>query len=85
MVHDRNRGLRDLSAREWLVIAPICAAAIGMGVVPGLFLRPMEPAIRRTLSEIVVIAAPVNAAAPAAARPGEVIAAVDAAPPVEPR
>jgi NADH-quinone oxidoreductase subunit M len=85
LVHDRNRGLRDLSTREWLVIAPICAAAIGMGVVPGLFLRPMEPAVRRTLSEIVVIAAPVNAAAPAAARPDEVIAPVDGTPPGEPR
>jgi NADH-quinone oxidoreductase subunit M len=70
LTQDRNRGLRDLSVREWAVIAPICAAAIGMGVLPMLFLRPMEPAVRRTLSEIVVIAAPVNAGA--APRPADV-------------
>jgi NADH-quinone oxidoreductase subunit M len=61
LTNDRNRGLRDLSVREWLVIGPICAVAVGMGVVPNLFLRPMEPAVRRTLSEIVPMAAPVNA------------------------
>jgi NADH-quinone oxidoreductase subunit M len=65
VTNDRNRGLRDLSVREWLVIGPVCAVAIGMGVVPNLFLRPMEPAVRRTLSEIVAVSVPVNAQAPA--------------------
>jgi len=61
---DKNRGLRDLDAREWLVIAPICVVAILMGVLPGLFLKPMEPAVRRTVEEIVgaPAAMPVNAA-----------------------
>jgi NADH-quinone oxidoreductase subunit M len=77
MTNDRNRGLRDLSAREWLVIGPICAVAIGMGVVPNLFLRPMEPAVRRTLSEIVAVSVPVNAQATAS---DDSIPAVDAAP-----
>ena len=27
VTNDKNRGLRDLSVREWLVIAPICAMA----------------------------------------------------------
>ncbi len=31
----KNRGLRDLSVREWFVIAPVCAMCIVMGVVPG--------------------------------------------------
>ena len=35
ITNDKNRGLRDLSVREWFVIAPICAMAIVMGVVPG--------------------------------------------------
>jgi len=48
----KNRGLRDLSPREWFVIAPICAVAIFMGVVPGVFLKPMEPAVRRTIEHI---------------------------------
>ena len=37
LTNPKNRGLRDLSPREWAVIAPICAMAIVMGVVPGLF------------------------------------------------
>ncbi len=50
VTNPKNRGLRDLSVREWFVIAPICAMAIFMGVVPGVFLKPMEPAVRRTSS-----------------------------------
>jgi NADH-quinone oxidoreductase subunit M len=77
VTNDRNRGLRDLSVREWLVIGPVCAVAIGMGVVPNLFLRPMEPAVRRTLSEIVAVSVPVNAqaTAPVDSIPGAVDAA----------
>ncbi len=57
----KNRGLRDLSFREWCVIAPVCAVAIFMGVVPGVFLRPMEPAVRRTIEHVVGTGAPANA------------------------
>ncbi len=63
ITNDHNRGLRDLSVREWLVIAPVCAMAVVMGVVPGLFLRPMEPAVARTIVEIVGTPGPVNAGA----------------------
>jgi NADH-quinone oxidoreductase subunit M len=49
----KNRGLRDLSVREWCVIAPVCAAAIFMGVFPGVFLRPMEASVKRTIEHIV--------------------------------
>src|SRR5581483_3276321 len=49
----KNRGLRDLSAREWWVIAPVCAAAIFMGVFPGVFLKPMEASVRRTVEHVV--------------------------------
>ena len=61
LTNDKNRGLRDLSVREWLVIAPVCAMAIFMGVFPGVFLRPMEPAIRKTIERIVPNTAPANA------------------------
>jgi NADH-quinone oxidoreductase subunit M len=57
----KNRGLRDLSVREWFVIGPVCAVAIFMGVVPGVFLRPMEPAVRRMVERVVGSSAPVNA------------------------
>jgi NADH-quinone oxidoreductase subunit M len=63
VMNDRNRGLRDLSVREWVVIGPICALVILMGVAPGWFLAPMEPAVRRTVGLIVGPAAsgPLNA------------------------
>ena len=38
--------------REWLVIIPIVAMAILMGVLPNLFLRPIEPAVQRMLSHV---------------------------------
>jgi NADH-quinone oxidoreductase subunit M len=63
LTNDKNRGLRDLSVREWFVIGPICAMAIFMGVAPGFFLRPMEPAIRKTIEQIVPNTAPANAGA----------------------
>jgi len=56
----KNRGLRDLSVREWFVIGPVCAMAIFMGVVPGVFLKPMEASVKRTV-EHVVGTVPVNA------------------------
>jgi len=57
----KNRGLRDLSVREWFVIAPICAVAIVMGVLPGAFLTPMEPSVKRVVEHIRGTS-PVNAA-----------------------
>jgi NADH-quinone oxidoreductase subunit M len=61
VTNEKNRGLRDLSVREWCVIGPVCAMAIVMGVVPGAFLRPMEPAVRRVVERIVPGSGPVNA------------------------
>jgi NADH-quinone oxidoreductase subunit M len=58
LTNDKNRGLRDLSLREWLVIAPICATAILMGVVPNLFLKPMEPAVRKTIEQVRPLSVP---------------------------
>jgi len=60
LTNEKNRGMRDLSLREWLVIGPVCAMAIVMGVVPGVFLKPMEPAVRRTI-QLVLGSAAVNA------------------------
>jgi NADH-quinone oxidoreductase subunit M len=63
LTNDKNRGLRDLSVREWFVIAPVCAMSIFMGVAPGVFLKPMEPAVRKTIEQIVPNTAPANAGA----------------------
>ena len=53
LTNPKNRGLRDLSVREWAVIAPICAMAVIMGVVPNVFLKPMEPAVAKTIRHVV--------------------------------
>jgi NADH-quinone oxidoreductase subunit M len=74
VTNPKNQGMKDLSVREWFVIAPVCAMAIFMGVAPSIFLRPMEPAVRKTLQEIVGTGVPINADA----RP------LDAPPTVEP-
>jgi NADH-quinone oxidoreductase subunit M len=52
ITNDKNARLVDLRPREWLVIVPIVALAVLMGVLPNLFLRPIEPAVRRMLSHI---------------------------------
>jgi NADH-quinone oxidoreductase subunit M len=61
LTNEKNRGLRDLSMREWIVIGPICAMSIFMGVLPGVFLRPMEPAVRKVVEDIVGTNRPGNA------------------------
>jgi NADH-quinone oxidoreductase subunit M len=70
VTNDKNRGLRDLSAREWMVIAPICFMAVLMGLVPNWFLKPMEPSVRKTVEQIVgTPSAPRNAGATAPIAP----------------
>jgi len=82
VTNPKNQGLRDLSVREWLVIAPICAMAVLMGVFPRVFLAPMEPAVRRTVTEVVG-EAQMNAAGPTLPL-GEVDPALRAGPAVTP-
>ena len=50
VTNEKNAKLPDLQPREWLVIVPIIAVAILMGVLPNLFLRPIEPAVERMLN-----------------------------------
>ena len=60
ITNPKNKGLRDLSPREWAVIAPIVVMCIGMGLAPGVFLKPMEPAVARVVQQVRG-AGPVNA------------------------
>jgi NADH-quinone oxidoreductase subunit M len=52
VTNDHNQGLPDLSFREWAILGPLAAAAIGMGVVPNVFLKPMEPAVQRIVDRV---------------------------------
>src|SRR5262249_10222312 len=51
-VTEKNAALPDLSTREWTVLVPIVALAILMGVLPNIFLRPIEPSVERVLTQI---------------------------------
>ena len=50
VTNEKNAKLPDLRPREWAVIVPIIAVAILMGVLPNLFLRPIEPSVERMLN-----------------------------------
>jgi NADH-quinone oxidoreductase subunit M len=52
VTNEKNAALPDLQPREWLVIAPIIALAVVMGVFPNLFLRPIEPSVVRAIGRI---------------------------------
>ena len=52
LTNEKNRGLPDLTPREWAMMVPTIAVAIFMGVFPGLFLRPMEPSVNRIIQRI---------------------------------
>jgi len=52
VTNSHNQGLPDLSFREWAIVGPLAAAAIAMGVVPNVFLKPMEPAVQRIVERV---------------------------------
>ncbi len=52
ITNPKNRTLPDLTPREWVLMVPTVAMCIVMGVFPGVFLRPMEPSVNRTLERI---------------------------------
>ena len=47
---DENRGLSDLSLREILTLAPLCALMLAIGVAPNFFLAPSRPDLERVLT-----------------------------------
>jgi len=50
--NEKNKGMIDLTPREWFVLVPIIAMTILMGVLPNLFLRPIEPSVTKMLNQI---------------------------------
>jgi NADH-quinone oxidoreductase subunit M len=53
----------DLEPREWLILAPIAAATLWMGVYPESFLKPMRDDVGAVLTRI-TLTAPLSDAAP---------------------
>jgi NADH-quinone oxidoreductase subunit M len=50
LVHEENRTMPDLGARESLLLLPILLFIVYLGVHPGPFLRRMEPSLQAALS-----------------------------------
>jgi NADH-quinone oxidoreductase subunit M len=62
VTNPKNEKLPDLSVREWAALGPLVVMAIVMGVVPNLFLAPMESSVEAVLKR--VHRAPAYAASP---------------------
>jgi NADH-quinone oxidoreductase subunit M len=52
ITNEENRHLPDLTPREWVVITPVIAMAIVMGVFPAFFLAPTAPAIDKLVQRV---------------------------------
>src|SRR6186997_136125 len=48
----KNEKLSDLQPREWASVLPLCATAIVMGVLPSIFLAPMEPSVKKVVQRV---------------------------------
>jgi NADH-quinone oxidoreductase subunit M len=69
ITNPKNEKLPDLQPREWASVLPLCALAILMGVVPSIFLAPMEPAVKRVVERVQTGRPAVAAEASPAANP----------------
>jgi NADH-quinone oxidoreductase subunit M len=71
VTHAHNREMPDLSLREWAIVGPLAAMAILMGVLPNLFLKPMEPSVTRIVQRVEQHSPAIALGrAPSPARPG---------------
>jgi NADH-quinone oxidoreductase subunit M len=52
VTNEKNASLPDLKPREWIIIVPIIAAIVVMGVFPNLFLRPIGPSAERLIKHM---------------------------------
>jgi NADH-quinone oxidoreductase subunit M len=52
VTNSKNASLPDLLPREWALMVPTIAMAIVMGIVPNVFLRPMEPSVKKTIERV---------------------------------
>jgi NADH-quinone oxidoreductase subunit M len=71
VTNEKNRHLHDLTPREWALVVPTVAMCILMGVVPGVFLKPMEPAVYRVVERVSGAAGQAGVSRPAPAGPAE--------------
>jgi NADH-quinone oxidoreductase subunit M len=51
-VHEEHRGLKDVSAREVAVLAPVLALLLVFGVYPKLLTSAIDPATKRVIEHV---------------------------------
>jgi NADH-quinone oxidoreductase subunit M len=52
ITNPKNLGLKDLSAREVVVLLPILVFVVWIGVYPNTFLKPMEPSVKNFIKQV---------------------------------
>jgi NADH-quinone oxidoreductase subunit M len=52
VTNPKNLGLKDLSAREVVVLLPILVFVVWIGVYPNTFLMPMEPSVKNFIQQV---------------------------------
>jgi NADH-quinone oxidoreductase subunit M len=62
LTRPENQKLQDLNGRELLIMAPIVALIVIMGVYPQPFLSRMKPSVEHTLKKIFIVQSPPAAA-----------------------
>jgi NADH-quinone oxidoreductase subunit M len=82
VTNPKNEKLQDLQPREWATVLPLCAMAIVMGVLPSIFLAPMEPSVKKVVQRVQAVRTVVAQATVPAVRAvpaAQAVAAVPAA------
>jgi NADH-quinone oxidoreductase subunit M len=57
LVHEENKTLKDVSVREWIVLAPILVAILWIGLYPKFFFALINPSVERLVSTLTAAAA----------------------------
>src|SRR5262249_46395547 len=70
VTNEKNRALPDLTGREWAMMVPTIAMCIFMGVWPNVFLRPMEPSVRKVIDKVNGVSTVAHTSGPGRARVG---------------
>lgn len=52
VTNPKNLGLKDLNAREIVVLLPILVFVVWIGVYPNTFLKPMEPSVKNFIQQV---------------------------------
>jgi NADH-quinone oxidoreductase subunit M len=61
VTHEENKGLKDLSFREIMILAPIVVAIFGIGFAPGFLLKKMDKSTEKFIERVTTEKVPINA------------------------